>query len=193
MKKKFLQEKMNQPYKLGIHLRWGGDMRPQPIQSDEWEDMLGCVDAVLPRQYRSSSDLGIFVAADTPESREKAQQMLERKYPQAKVLFYEQWLRSNTPGGVQAALTELLLLSECDNLVLTPASSYGETAMSLHGKPGYFVRSTVPNPARIQFSVTHEIAKNCMRPYSIQPTIENFSKDIVRASCYHPDMHGISF
>lgn len=180
-------------YKLGLHLRWGPDFRPQPVGEDEWADMVGCVAAVVPRSYLASGDFAIFVAADTPESRERAARELAARFPAARVLFYETWLRSNSPAGVQAALAELLLLSRCDNLVLTPASSYGEQAQALNGRPGYWVRSSAPDPARIQFSVTHEVAKNCLRPYSTQPTVEFFSKTIRTASCYHPDMNGISF
>ena len=180
-------------YKLGIHLRWGGDHRPQPVLDSEWADMVECAAAVVPRSFRTTSGLVVFVAADTDESRSKARALLSAKFPQARVVFYEQWLRSDNVPGVQAALTELLLLSECDNLILTPASSYGEQAQALAGKPGYYVKSPVPNPARIQYSNTHQIAPNCLRPYSSQPTVEHFSTTIKQASCYHPDMHGISF
>ena len=180
-------------YKLGLHLRWGPDFRPQPVGEDEWADMVSCVAAVVPKAQMASGDFVIFVAADTPQSRERAGRELSARFPRARVRFYETWLRSNTPAGVQAALTELLLLSQCDHLVLTPASSYGEQAQALHGHPGYWVRSSAPNPARIQFSVVHEVAPNCMRPYSTQPTVEFFSNTIKAASCYHPDMHGISF
>lgn len=180
-------------YKLGVHLRWGGDFRPQPVLDSEWDDMVECAATVVPRAYRTSSALVVFVAADTDESRSKARAMLGAKFPAARLAFYEQWQRSDNVPGVQAALTELLLLSECDNLILTPASSYGEQAQALAGKPGYYVRSVVPNPARVQYSNTHQIAKNCLRPYSSQPTVEHFSQTIQKASCYHPDMHGISF
>ena len=186
--------------RIGVHLRWGPDHRPQPVRDDEWEDMVHCVRAVIPKHLQTApspsslaQSLDIFVAADTDESRQRAQIELSRLMPHARILSYETWQRSNSPGGVQAAYAELLLLSSCDHLILSPASSYSEQAQVLHGKPGYWIRSTVPNPARIQFSVTHEISKNCLRPYSIQPSIEYFSKTIQKAACYHPDMHAISF
>ena len=71
-----------------------------------------------------------------------------------KVLFFnEKWIRSDNTLGVQAALAELLLLASSDHLLLTPASSYGEQAMAINGKPAYYVKSTVPKPPKVLLSV----------------------------------------
>lgn len=109
-------------------------------------------------------------------------------------MFFKSWLRSNNAAGVQAALTELLLLSDSNNLLLTPGSSYGEQAMAINGRPGYYVRSTVPNHARITYQALVEVGpKNCYRIHTAQPSIEKFSQTIKKATCYHPDMYNLGF
>ena len=76
-----------------------------------------------------------------------------------------------------------------------PASPLTIDIIRLGRRPGAMVtlRNSVPNPARIQYTATHEVAKNCLRPYSTQPSVEHFSKNIQRAKCYHHDMQHISF
>ncbi len=197
-------------FRLGIHLRWGGDMRP-PVQDHEWKDLVDCTDALVPSNIKGVSravahgaakenelknKLFIFLAADLGETRTRATNLLQERLPGATIVSFKEWLRSNTPAGVQAALTELLLLSETDLLLLTPQSSYGEQAMSIHGKPGFYVKSTVANAPQLQYVAREENiggVPNCVKVFSSQPSIEGFRNMIKRAKCYHPEMASANF
>ena len=197
-------------FRLGIHLRWGGDMRP-PVQDHEWKDLVDCADALVPSNIKGvtkavahgaakenmlKKKLFIFLAADLGETRTRATALLQERLPGATIGSFKEWLRSNNPAGVQAALTELLLLSETDLLLLTPQSSYGEQAMSIHGKPGFYIKSTVPNAPQLQYIAREENIggiPNCVKVFSSQPSIEGFREMIKRAKCYQPEMASSNF
>jgi hypothetical protein len=187
MKQKFIEQNFpSDSYRLGIHIRGGPDFRPSPIPDTEWNKFLECAKAIIPND---KTNVIIFVAADTPESRLKAGQI----FADYKVVFYDTWLRSNNAAGVQAALTELLLLSECNNLILTPHSSYGEQAQAINGKPAYFLKSIIPQTAPMSYTSTYQIAPQCLRVQTIQPSIEGFNDMLKTATCYHPDMYSLAF
>eukprot|EP00462_Mataza_sp_D1_P005383 CAMPEP_0175120590 /NCGR_PEP_ID=MMETSP0087-20121206/705_1 /TAXON_ID=136419 /ORGANISM="Unknown Unknown, Strain D1" /LENGTH=433 /DNA_ID=CAMNT_0016402053 /DNA_START=63 /DNA_END=1364 /DNA_ORIENTATION=+ len=185
---KHQQTAAHRPYMLGIHLRMGTDLRPSPNQ-EEWEHLLECAVKVVPQQHKATAIW--YVAADTQETRDKA---LSTFSGDGKVVFYgDKWLRSNNPAGVKSALVELLLLAEADNRLLTPASSYGEQAMAIAGKPSYYIKSTVPRPPKIAYKALHPVTSHCFRTFTSQPSITGFSQQIEKARCYHPDMAVLSF
>jgi hypothetical protein len=180
---------------LGIHLRWGNDMRPNmPVLDQEWDNLRRCAEAVVPAQHKHN--VVWFVAADTQESREKAIQKLAKAGVRRIVAAGERTVRSNTVPGVQAALADLLILAECDNLVLTPSSSYGEQAMALSGKPAYFTRDAKAHGGRLPqltYSALHEVVSSCYRTYTSQPSIQGMSEMLKKGTCFHADMISLAF
>lgn len=183
----------NARHRVGVHLRWGQDHRPQPVLESEWTDMINCVVQALPAaNEHDSDDVVIFLAADTAATRERATTLLRNavQSKQLTVLTYGDFKVSNTAEGVQAAFTELLLLSSCDTLVLTPQSSFGEQAMALSGVQAFYVRSDVPNAAQITYNQQHmhTVADRCLRSITTQPSIAGFNDMIASATCYHASM-----
>ena len=73
------------------------------------------------------------MATDTQRSREKASVVFAPLLtsPTSSIKFFQTFLISNNVKGVQAAFTELLILSECDVKFLSGSSSYSEQAMAI--------------------------------------------------------------
>jgi hypothetical protein len=180
-------------------------MRPQPVPESEWQDILHCLEAVTAPYARVSEGAGAaprpivwFIAADTQESRERALKLFATPStaddpPRTFAILADSVQRSNNPEGVRLAFTELILLAACDHLVLTPHSSFGEQAMAIAAKPGYYVKSVVPDAAQISYSALYEVRHNCLRTHTSLPSIEGFSDLIKRAACFHPDMVTLNF
>lgn len=176
---------------LGIHIRWGGDRRPQPVLDKEWAAMLECGQLITQASARNPV---WFVAADTEESRQQALEL----FGQGRVRIVYQGssvVRSNTVAGVQAALADLIILSKADNLLLTPESSYGEQAMVLNGKPGYYTRledvyvGKMPYMTYTHYHNALPTPGACMRISTSQPSVHHLAEIMQEASCYHPDMY----
>jgi hypothetical protein len=121
-------------FMVGLHIRSGGDFQ-DPMTDADWSAFRTCAEALVPPERRN--DVRYFAAVDTQAARTRTAALFANS--SADVLFFKDYLVSNTVVGVQRALTDQLLVASCDLLVVTPASSYSEAATLLaEGRPAYY-------------------------------------------------------
>jgi hypothetical protein len=151
------------PVIVGLHIRNGRDFRTHKLAADEWRQLAACAAALAPRSsatLRPGSQGGVggggsaavapptmdevsvrfAVATESGESRNAASAALG-----AAAAFFEEALPKGKASGGSAsregakrALLELLIVSMSNASVLTPMSSFSETAAALSGRPGLY-------------------------------------------------------
>ena len=85
-----------------------------------------------------------LVVTDMQDARHRSTKDFSRNTHEADVLFYDNFLASNTKQGVQNVIMDMLLVTFADARVLTPCSSYSEFAYVMSGATGdsVFVKSS---------------------------------------------------
>jgi Xyloglucan fucosyltransferase len=159
MKEKFKREmKWDEHYVIGLQVRTGGDFTDQPFGDKDWDLLLGCSELMLglePKMGHSSitsssgtvdasarKKAAIFVATDIEWSRDAASQQLSRTG--LDVWMYGTFMRSNVPLGCQQALVDILLLSESNDLLTTPWSTFGYLAAGFTRKRPTMLTKLMP-------------------------------------------------
>jgi len=100
----------------------------------------------------------------------------------ASILYYDNFLISNSTEGVQNAFMDMLLITFADARVLTPCSSYSEFAFNMAGATGdsVFVQSASSDGPRNCYGETREVGHPfCFRPQSLDPSFEQLD-DILK-------------
>jgi hypothetical protein len=176
----FLQsQRFGAQYVVGLQVRSGPDFTSNFMRDHAWGLYKDCGIASTPPSQRKN--LKYFVATDTEEGREMAIKYLGKE----NVMFGPtEFLRSNHPRGVQMALLDLLILSECRDRVTTAWSSYGYFAAGYAGVAPNMVTDT-PNsgekptaPGDILFmGISHKSDRRtqCARLKNSQPCFHKFA------------------
>jgi hypothetical protein len=137
---------------IGLHIRSGGDFR-KPMTDKDWIQFRDCAEVMTTRVKNRKSKHGVnvdnqdvvwLVVTDTQDARNRSTKEFSRNTHEADVLFYDNFLASNTKQGVQNAFMDMLLVTFADARVLTPCSSYSEFAYVMSGATGdsVFVKSS---------------------------------------------------
>ncbi len=119
-------------YMVGMHIRSGGDFQ-EGMNEQDWSNYKLCADALIPPEERHR--VRFFAAVDTQAARDKATSI----WGDQNIVFFKNFLISDTPLGCQQAAIDQALVALCDLLVVTPASSFSETSALLsYRKPAFF-------------------------------------------------------
>ena len=163
---------------VGLHVRNGRDFRTRKLLSDEWERLSQCANALVPptadgsdgSSSKSSSHSGpvrFAVATESGESRNAAATALGPK-----AAFYEKPLPKGKDGGTTSregakrALLELLIVSMSNSTILTPMSSFSETAAALSGRPGMYFHFDLSR--KFHFESATEAVQGCFVPWTAE-------------------------
>eukprot|EP00759_Apiculatamorpha_spiralis_P053605 PhF_6_TR626/c1_g1_i1/m.836/K13681/FUT; xyloglucan fucosyltransferase len=167
---------------VGLQVRSGPDFTSSFMREKEWGLYKACAHAVSPDGVKRQT-LKYFVATDTEEGREVAARYLGRE----NIIFGPtEFMRSNTPEGVQMALLDLLLLASANDRVTTAWSSYGYFAAGYSGVQPNMVTAransaTGPPPSSpsdvLYMGVPHKFDRRdqCVRLKTSQPCFHKFA------------------
>lgn len=166
---------------VGLHIRNGRDFRTRKLTTGEWERVSGCARALVPY----SAPASFVVATESAESQTAATASLG---PQATV--YKPSLPKGSDGGssssregARRALVELLILSMSNATVLTPMSSFSESAAALSGRPGIYFHFDTNR--KFHHESATEVLPGCFVPWTAEmPGSMNLHSILPKLKCF---------
>jgi hypothetical protein len=195
----FVEEHFHGKFVVGLQARSGSDFTDHFMTPEDWRLYRDCAEAVVPPN--DSREIVFFLATDTEEGRRKGTATLETSDLGLRHKVFVStptFLLSNHPEGVQKALLDILLLSACDDRVMTAWSSYGYFAAGFSGLDGNLVvdepsGAVIAAPGQEQrfMGVPHKSdrRRQCVRLPTHQPCFHKFeSWGASKSSCFTRDM-----
>jgi hypothetical protein len=140
-------------YVVALQVRTGGDFTDRAFGQADWDLLSACGELMLPAGV-DRSRAAIFVATDIEWSRDAALTQLARTG--LPVWEFGTFLRSNTPQGCQQAFVDILLLSEANDVVTTPWSTFGYFAVGLTRKRPVVLTQLMPLSPDAPLPTAHE-------------------------------------
>jgi hypothetical protein len=172
---------------VGLQVRTGGDFTDRAFGQEDWDLLLACGQAMLPPGV-DPSRVAYFVATDIEWSREQAITQLARAG--AAVWEFGEFMRSNTPLGCQQALVDILLLSEANDLLTTPWSTFGYFAAGLTRKRPVLMTQLMPREGGPPLPTAHqEIAAKGEPTYNGVPMHVDMRTGCARTPTPEPCFH----
>ena len=163
---------------VGLHVRNGRDFRTKKITEEEWKQLAACAQALVPRAAQPGEGWGgkggrgrqrasYVIATESAESQAAATAALGQQ-----ATVYKASLPKGSHGGsssregAKRALVELLIVSLSNASVLTPMSSFSETAAALAGRPGLYFHFDTSRKFHHESAV--EAVSGCFVPWTAE-------------------------
>ena len=158
---------------VGLHVRNGRDFRTKKITEGEWQQLAACAQALVPRAAqlgegrRGRQRASYVIATESAESQAAATAALGQQ-----ATVYKPSLPKGRHGGsssregAKRALVELLIVSLSNASVLTPMSSFSETAAALAGRPGLYFHFDTSRKFHHESAV--EAVPGCFVPWTAE-------------------------
>ena len=158
---------------VGLHIRNGRDFRTRKLTEGEWSKLGVCARALVPGlEHDGDGDGGrtveaaYVIATESADSQAAATAALG-----AQATVYKPSLpkgggdgASSSREGAKRALVELLIVSMSNATVLTPMSSFSETAAALSGRPGLYFH--FDKSRKFHFESATEVQPGCFVPWT---------------------------
>lgn len=119
-------------YTLGLQIRRVGINKLNSTQEDLFIHCAAQVEESM--EFLPSFKVRWFLATDNYKTRKRLKSMFGEK-----LIFQEAVIARNDTESVIAGLIDMWLLSECEDIMVSAASTYGKIAFGLKGKPPRFV------------------------------------------------------
>ena len=180
---------------VGLHVRNGRDFRTRKLLGDEWRRLAHCARALAGGAHgegdggaalegSAPGSIRFAVATESGESRDAAAAALG-----SSAAFYGEALRkgkgeggTTSREGARRALLELLVVSMSNASVLTPMSSFSETAAALSGRPGLYFHFDATR--KFHFESATEALRGCFVPWTAEmPGSMNLHATLDRLPC----------
>jgi len=177
--KRFYDEHLTQYRTLGIQVRTSW------VPNSELQALAGlatsCVKNWCTENYNNGRPVRFFVATDSLDIRNELEQALEdadggSSYEDGRLLSYHPSVQTReTTRGIQEALIDILLLSQCDDLITSSFSTFGYLASGFASKrpliltPGPVAGKSVWHYQGLQYSAQYASRTLCARLPTSQP------------------------
>ena len=182
-----LRGRNGEAFIVGLHVRNGRDFRTSKLVTQEWKQLAKCAKSLVPATGTQADGdervpFRFVVATESGESRNAAAAALGTS-----AAFYKEALHKGKGGttsreGAQRALLELLIVSMCDATVLTPMSSFSETAAALSGRPGLYFHFDLSR--KFHYESATEAVAGCFVPWTSEmPGSMNLHMLLSRLPC----------
>lgn len=161
------------PFIVGVHVRNGRDFRSNKLTPEQWAQLAQCARDAVPA-HRAAEAVW-YVATDGEESRHAARAAFGEAVGASRVVIFPGFAHgkscrgdncSVSRAGAVYSLVELMLLARCDLRILTPMSSFSETAAALSARRGVYFHPD--RQRKFHYESAVEVLPHCLVPFTAE-------------------------